>query len=123
MAADIQYERGDWAGARDAWIEAASKGKATHLAPVSLFNAAVADEEAGETDAALENYRKALGFTEFSSAARAQFAVGRLEEKKGDTVAALAAYRAVIEKWPSYTDWTNLAYSRILAIELATTAE
>jgi tetratricopeptide (TPR) repeat protein len=118
MAANIYHERKDWEKAREAWGAAATKGAATHLAPVSLFNAAVAAEEAGDPDAALEHYKRALTFADFPDAARAQFAVGRLEEKKGNAEAAVIAYNAVIDKWPQHTDWTNLAHSRILALEL-----
>jgi tetratricopeptide (TPR) repeat protein len=119
MAANIYHERRDWDKAREAWEASAAKGAATHLAPVSLFNAAVAAEEAGDPDAALEHYRRSLAFADFPEAARAQFAAGRIEEKKGNTEAAVAAYNAVIDKWPQDTDWTNLAHSRILALELA----
>jgi tetratricopeptide (TPR) repeat protein len=121
MAADIRHERKDWREAEAAWLAAAEKGRGTHLVPVSLFNAAVANEELEDTEAALINYRKSLDFDGFPTAARAQFSVGRLLEKNGDTEAAIAAYRAVIEKWPSDTDWTNLARSRILTLEAGQT--
>jgi tetratricopeptide (TPR) repeat protein len=119
MAANIYQERQDWENAREAWEASAAKGAATHLAPVSLFNAAVAAEEAGDPDSALEHYRRALAFADFPEAARAQFAAGRIEEQKGNTEAAIAAYSAVIDRWPHDTDWTNLAHSRILVLELA----
>ena len=118
MAANIHHERGEWQEAQDAWLLAAEKGGSTHLAPVCLYNAAVAAEEAGDTGSALSNYQKSLGFKDFPAAAHAQFSVGRLEETKGDNAAAIAAYRAVIEKWPADTGWTNLAHSRIVALEL-----
>ncbi|MDR2802841.1 MAG: hypothetical protein LBB22_00955 [Treponema sp.] len=118
MAANIHYERGEWQESQDAWLAAAAKGASTHLAPVCLFNAAVVGETRGDTDFALLNYQKTLSFGDFPAAAHAQFSVGRLEEKKGDNEAAIAAYRAVIEKWPEDTDWANLAHSRILALEV-----
>ncbi|MDR0662795.1 MAG: tetratricopeptide repeat protein [Spirochaetaceae bacterium] len=118
MAADIYHRRGEWEEAEAAWLAAAEKGAKTHLAPFSLFNAAVAGEERGDTEAALMSYRKSLDFADFPAAAHAQFSVGRLEEKNGDNEAAIAAYRAVIDKWPSDTDWTNLAHSRILTLEV-----
>ncbi|MDR2444529.1 MAG: tetratricopeptide repeat protein [Spirochaetaceae bacterium] len=118
MAANIYHERREWQEAQEAWLLAAEKGGSTHLTPVCLYNAAVAAEASGDTDSALSNYQKSLGFTDFPAAAHAQFSVGRLEETKGDNEAAIAAYRAVIEKWPSDTGWTNLAHSRIVALEL-----
>jgi tetratricopeptide (TPR) repeat protein len=118
MAANIHHERKEWQEAQAAWLLAAEKGGSTHLAPVCLYNAAVAAEASGDTDSALSNYQKSLDFTDFPAAAHAQFSVGRLEETRGDNEAAIAAYRAVIEKWPSDTAWTNLAHSRIVALEL-----
>ncbi|MDR2796206.1 MAG: tetratricopeptide repeat protein [Spirochaetaceae bacterium] len=117
MAANIYHERGEWQEARDAWLEAAGKGALTHLAPVCLYNAAVAAEAAGDTDSALSSYQKSAAFADFPAAAHAQFSVGRLEETRGDNEAAIAAYRAVIEKWPSDSGWTNLAHSRVVVLE------
>jgi tetratricopeptide (TPR) repeat protein len=117
MAANIRHERKEWQEAQRAWLAAAKKGAPTHLTPVCLYNAAVAAEAAGDTDSALSNYQKSISFTDFPAAARAQFSIGRLEEAKGDSEAAIAAYRAVIEKWPSDTGWSNLAHSRIIALE------
>jgi tetratricopeptide (TPR) repeat protein len=117
MAANIRHERREWREAEAAWLEGARKGVSTHLAPVCLYNAAVAAETAGDTDSALSNYQKSLGFADFPAASHAQFSIGRLEETKGDNGAAIAAYRAVIEKWPADTAWTNLAHSRIIALE------
>ena len=118
MAANIHHEREEWLEAQDAWLLAAEKGRSTHLAPVCLYNAAVAAESAGDTDSALSNYQKSVDFADFPAAAHAQFSVGRLEEAKGDNEAAIAAYRALIEKWPADTSWTNHAHSRIAALEV-----
>ncbi|MDR1362990.1 MAG: tetratricopeptide repeat protein [Spirochaetaceae bacterium] len=119
MAADIYHERNEWQTAQDAWLAAASKGGSTHITPVCLFNAAVAGEAAGNPDSALSNYKKALTFTDFPAAARAQFSVGRLAETGGDTEAAVTAYRALIDKWPAETDWVNLAQSRLLFLDIS----
>jgi tetratricopeptide (TPR) repeat protein len=119
MAANIYHERNSFKEAQDAWLAGAAKGGSTHLAPVCLYNAAVAGEAAGDMEAALSNYQKALAFADFPAAAHAQFSVGRLEEARGNDDAAAAAYRALIEKWPADTDWTNLAHSRILFLEVS----
>jgi tetratricopeptide (TPR) repeat protein len=118
MAANIYHERNSFKEAQDAWLAGAAKGGSTHLAPVCLYNAAVAGEAAGDLEAALSNYQKALAFAGFPAAAHAQFSVARLEEARGDNDAAIAAYRTLIEKWPADTDWTNLAHSRILFLEV-----
>jgi len=63
----------------------------------------------------------------FSSAPRAQFSVGRLHETLNENEKAVEAYRAVISSWP-YDQihdqiWTNLARSRIIALEAKTGGE
>jgi tetratricopeptide (TPR) repeat protein len=118
MAANIYHDRNSFKEAQDAWLAGAAKGGSTHLAPVCLYNAAIAGEAAGDLEAALSNYQKALAFADFPAAAHAQFSVGRLEEARGNDDAAIAAYRALIDKWPAGTDWTNLAHSRILFLEI-----
>jgi tetratricopeptide (TPR) repeat protein len=90
------------------------------LAPVSLFNAAVAAEEQGNIDQAIELYgESAAHVSGFPAAARAQFAVGRLHESQGDPQAALEAYKAIAEKWSNETAWINLAQSRIILLSNA----
>lgn len=118
MAGELHHGRKEWREAREAWLAAADKGAKTHLAPVSFFNAAATCEEEGDSEAALANYAEALKFADFPAAARAQFSIGRLNEAAGNTEAAEAAYRAVIEKWEFDKDWTNLARSRLISLEL-----
>jgi tetratricopeptide (TPR) repeat protein len=117
-AASIQADLKKWTEAKEAWIAAARKGAKIYLGPVSLFNAAVAAEEEGSLEEAVGYYQEIIGSykTAFPSAARAQFAIGRLREELQDRAAALEAYRAVIDNWPSETVWTNLANSRIIAL-------
>jgi hypothetical protein len=57
-------------------------------------------------------------FADFPAAAHAQFAIGRLEESRGNTDAALGAYRKLIENWPEESDWVNLAHSRVISLTL-----
>ncbi|MDR0451574.1 MAG: tetratricopeptide repeat protein [Treponema sp.] len=117
LIADIHADRKNWAEAEKAWILAAQKGGKGYLAPVSWFNAAVAAEEAGDIDGAIAHYGEALAFADsFPGASKAQFAIGRLEEGRGNREAALEAYRALIEKWPLDTIWANLANTRIIAL-------
>jgi tetratricopeptide (TPR) repeat protein len=114
----INADRKNWAEAEQAWTQAARKTAKTYLAPVSLFNAAVAAEEQGNIPQAIALYTESIGYgAEFPAAARAQFAIGRLQEEQRNKEGALEAYRAVIESWPSETIWTSLANSRIIALE------
>jgi tetratricopeptide (TPR) repeat protein len=117
LTASIHADRKSWLEAEQAWLQAAKKGAKTYLAPVSLYNAAVAAEEAGNIEDAIAHYTESLVYADaFPQAAKAQFSIGRLREEQQNKEAASEAYRAVIEKWPAETIWINLANSRIIAL-------
>jgi tetratricopeptide (TPR) repeat protein len=117
LVANIHADRKNWAEAEKAWILAAKKGAGGYLAPVSWFNAAVAAEESGDIESAVAHYNEAITFADsFPGASKAQFAIGRLEEERGNREAALEAYRLLIEKWPLDTVWINFANDRIIAL-------
>jgi tetratricopeptide (TPR) repeat protein len=117
LTASIHADRKNWKEAEEAWVQAAGKGGKSYLVPVSLFNAAVAAEEGGDTEAAIAHYTETLVYADsFPQAARAQFAIGRLQEERRNREAAIEAYRALIAKWPAETIWINLANSRIIAL-------
>jgi tetratricopeptide (TPR) repeat protein len=118
LTASIQADRKNWQEAKTAWAEAARKGGGkSYLVPVSLFNAGVAAEEAGDIEEAITYYTEVLTFADFfPQPAKAQFSIGRLREEQQNKEAAIAAYRELIEKWPTETIWINLANSRIIAL-------
>ena len=119
IIADIHAGRKDWAPAEEAYASSGRAGEKTYLGPLSYFNAAAAAEEQGKFDRAIELLNLCLALKiEFPAAPRAQFAVGRLNEKLEKFPEALEAYRAVISDWPNQTVWQQLAQSRILAIEV-----
>ena len=114
----IYSEKKEWPAAEAAWASAAVAAKKTYLAPLAFFNAGVAAEEQGKAEDAIGYYSSSLAFTEdFSSASRAQFAIGRLRESLHDNDSAIEAYRAVISGWPNDRTWASLARSRIIALE------
>jgi len=120
LIGSIYSDKKDWAAAEAAWASAAQAGKKTYLAPLAFFNAGAAAEEQGKTEKAIEYYTNSLASSaDFSGAPRAQFAIGRLRESLHETEAALEAYRAVISGWSYDQVWTNLAHSRIIALEAA----
>lgn len=119
LAADIYAARSEWALAEEAWALSAKKGAKTYLAPVSLFNAAVAAEEQGKPEKALDYYGQSLAFNGiFAGASRARFNIGRIHESRQDKEAAKEAYRVLIEKSSADSSWAKLAQSRIIALEL-----
>jgi len=118
LIANIHGERKNWPAAEAAWALAAKTAKKTYLAPIALFNAGAAAEEQGKTEEAITYYTASLALAaDFPGAARAQFAVGRLQESLGNTEAAIEAYRAVISGWSYDQVWPNLAHSRIIALK------
>ena len=120
----IHAAKKEWAEAETAYASAAKSAGKIYLAPIAWFNAAAAAEEQGKTAEALEYYGSSLTTQAvFSSAPRAQFAVGRLQESLNEDEKALEAYRAVIAGWPYDQVWTNLARSRIITLETKTSGE
>jgi len=117
----IHSGKKDWAAAEAAWVQAAQAGRKTYLAAPAFFNAGAAAEEQGKTEKAIEYYTNSIASSaDFSAAPRAQFAIGRLRETLHENEAALEAYRAVISGWAYDKVWTNLAHSRIIALEAET---
>jgi len=109
----------DWAAAESAWVNAAKTASKTYFAPVAYFNAAVAAEEQGNQERALELYDQALGFgIQFPAAPRAQFSIGRIYESMGDQFAAITAYQALVNLGSQDQIWVNLAHSRILVLTI-----
>ena len=117
LQADIHWFLHNFSEAEAAWLNAAAASAGSYLEPVSIYNAAVAAEEQGNIAAAIAHYTRVLELSEFfPSPARAQFAIGRLEEGRGSRDAALNAYNNVLRSWPDDPLWANLAQSRIAAL-------
>jgi len=118
MLGSIYGRKGEWAEAEAAWLSAARVTSRSYMAPIALFNAAAAAEEQGRLEEAISHYAASISAPAgFFAAPRAQFSIGRILESRGDYDAALQAYRDVIFGWPHDTVWTNLANSRIIALE------
>jgi tetratricopeptide (TPR) repeat protein len=114
----IHADKKAWAEAENAYTHAAKAAAKTYLAPVSYFNAAAAAEEQENFAAAIDLYTRCVANSAvFPAAARAQFAIGRLQEALENREAALEAYHGLVSGWPSDAVWTNLAWSRIIFLE------
>jgi len=115
--ASISMDQKNWDTAEEKWLKAAEAAPKSYLAPIAVFNAAVAAEEQGRIEQAIAYYSRAAGYGDsFPAAARAQFSVGRLEESRGNRVSAVEAYRNLLAKWPNEPVWLNLAQNRLLVL-------
>ncbi|MDR2865447.1 MAG: tetratricopeptide repeat protein [Spirochaetaceae bacterium] len=119
VLAGIYSERLDWEGAENAYRKSAETGKESYLAPISYFNAAVAAEERGNIDNAIEYYVKAAAYPDFPQGAHAEFSRGRLYEQQNKIDSAKEAYQNVIDKWKNNESWMPIAQSRLIALEIA----
>jgi len=120
IIAQIYSGKEDWEKAEEAWRKAAKIGVKTYLAPAAYFNAAACAENQGKIKEAVELLEKCVTYKfDFPAAPRAQFSIGRLNEQLGDIPAAIAAYRVILanEQWSKIETWSNLAQSRLIAIE------
>jgi len=120
LAGHIYSGKKDWSKAEEAWLNAAKKGSNTYIGPIALFNAAVAAEEQGKLEEAINLLEQCVSHKfDFPSAPRAQFNIGRLYEQLGKTDEALTAYRIVLTKWPNMPVFQYLAHNQIIKIEPA----
>jgi tetratricopeptide (TPR) repeat protein len=117
LIASIHDDKKEWAEAEQAWSKAAATAKKTYFEPVALFHAGKAAEEQGNTEDAIGYFEKSASFS-FPDAARAQFTVGRLEEQRNNTEAALEAYRTLVSNFTTETTWVNMARTRIITLGL-----
>ncbi|PKL06613.1 MAG: hypothetical protein CVV53_03415 [Spirochaetae bacterium HGW-Spirochaetae-9] len=108
----------NWANAETASLEAAKRLPKTYLAPLALESAAVAAEEQGKADIALEHYTSII--TQYKedtpNLSHAYFSIGRLSEAKSDWKAALENYNKVLSDF-SNTDWALLAKDRVIYLK------
>ncbi len=111
----VELER--WEDASRRFVEAADASAGTYLEPVSLMDAAVAAENGGDPDRALELHRRiAEQFAgESAEVPRAWFSIGRILEQRDDVAEAAEAYRRLISGYPN-SSWTNLARNRIISL-------
>ncbi len=91
----------------------------SYLAPVALFNAAVAYEEGGNADEAIAQYAKLVEKFEKTAPQipHALFSLGRLYEEKNDFAKASEWYDKLIDNF-SASSWTNLAKDRIIYLKV-----
>lgn len=117
IVAEGHFELENWQQAATAFTEVASQTTGTYLSAVALMAAGVSLENAGDPEGALERYTR---ITEADGSGygflpRALFSVGRIQEIRGEIVAASEAYQSLIDDYPT-SSWTNLARNRIITL-------
>lgn len=122
LLADVRFQQGRFAEARDSWLRAAELGKGAYTSPFAYFNAGVCSERLGEQDKAASFYESASADDEFPLVDHVLFSLGRVQEGRGDFAAAAAAYTRLGDLRPS-SKWADLAKSRMIALRQAGKAE
>lgn len=105
-----------WANAYDAFMKVAGASK-SYLAPLALYNAAVAKEEGGDADEALKLYERVPADFGYDTAAapRALFNSARLHLGKGEVDLAKSTYQQIIDKYPE-SEYTALSKNKLLSL-------
>ena len=115
LMGDHYYYTEEWDKCIEAYENTASLFPDSYLAPISLFNAAAAKEEKGDSDGALENYLSLSDdYHNNPLAPRSMFSAGRLKESASKDEA-ITQYNLLLENYPQ-SNWTNLARNRIIEL-------
>jgi tetratricopeptide (TPR) repeat protein len=115
--AEIYYSRKDWKNAEEQYLAAAKAAPKAFSCGINYYNAASCADELGNADDALAYFNKALALENFSMKPRALFSIGRIEEQRSKKAEAIAAYEKLASQYPD-DDWTLLAKSRIIALQI-----
>lgn len=117
VRAEYWFALEQWQNATGDWQEVAARWPASYLAPLSIFNAAVALEEAGEVEEAREHLERLVAeWDDHLLAPRALFSIGRLAEQEADYPAAREAYARVTDDHGG-SSWATAVRNRLIALE------
>ncbi len=99
--------------------ELADRFPESYLADAALANMAVAQEQSGDSSAALAAWQRLSDSDPLQNplVPRALFNVGRLNEGAGDFQAASVAYNRLLDEFPD-SQWTVLARNRLLRLQV-----
>ncbi len=107
-----------WAEAQEVYTEIADDSR-SYLGEISLYNGAIAAEEAGNLEQAsdlLAEFINRYGNGSSPLLSRALFTTARISEKQGDTDAALDYYMQVVVDHAD-SEWVNLANGQIARLQ------
>ena len=90
----------------------------SYLAPISLFNAAVAYEQAGDLEQGITTYRDlSERYPKSFVVPHALFAMGRLYESGEDYQSAFEVYDRMEDEFP-LSNWTKMGRNRIIDLKV-----
>lgn len=115
--AEIYFAKEDWASAREFYKAAADVPGGFYTEGFALYNAGICAEQMNLPEDAASLFLRAAETESFSQKPRSLFAAARVQEQNGSTQKALETYRRILDLYPS-SSWTELAHSRIIALEL-----
>ncbi len=120
MKGELLYHDAQYDKAIEIFTAFSSKYKKSYLAPIALNNTAVCQEEAGNLDSALENYKKIIDdySNDYPDVPHVLFSIGRVYELKNDFTSAAEYYNMLTGKYTN-SDWTNLARNRIIYLKIS----
>ena len=117
VRAEYWFALQQWQNAAADWRDLAARWPASYLAPLAIFNAAVAMEEAGEPQTAQEHLERLVADWDGSILVpRALFSIGRMAEQRRDYPAAQAAYDRVTDAHGG-SSWATAVRNRLIALE------
>lgn len=118
VLASVAWENEDYEAAAAEFTTLAEEFPRSYLAPVALFNAAVAQEQLGNADEARSLYAEVVDVYADSSAQvpRALFALGRLSEASESWEEAASYYNRILDEY-GQSSWTTLARNRIIFLQ------
>ncbi len=112
----LAYADKDWKQAAGFFTRIADRFPTSYLAPVSLSDAAAAEEEQGNLAGAIADEKRITTSSDISAEVpEALFMIGRLYERQNDATNAKTYYNDLIDQYPS-SGWTKLARDRIIAL-------
>ncbi|MCR4580829.1 MAG: tetratricopeptide repeat protein [Treponema sp.] len=122
LKADLLYQQKNYAESAEAWKATASKAAKTYIEPIAYYNLAVCNEELGQNEEAIANYKLAADNKDFILKTHAAFSYGRALESAGKYAEAFTAYSDLYGSNPD-DSWAKLAKTRMLTLQIEGKAE
>jgi predicted negative regulator of RcsB-dependent stress response len=118
VLASVAWENENYQEAASQFSTLGQEFSRSYLAPVALFNAAVAQEQLGNAEEARSLYRRIVEeYAETSAQVpRSLFALGRLSESSESWEEAATYYNRILDEY-GQSSWTTLARNRIIFLQ------